>query len=317
MSGSPLFAAVSAAFAALVAWLFMFGFRALRRRAVIRRRMSRISNLLASAKTEDAPREERVEELSQLKENWILASLNSRYPLAGGVRTALVCVGAGALCYFGLSQAMQFFGLGAVLSQASSLLIGLGLAWNLGTVLENNRREEFSSRFLVILEDVHRMVTYGISSHQALTSASGVAEEPVKTSLQNILRVADFGVPLGLAVEREGRRVRIGELLMLAAVFSTQSSSGGNLSESIENLAATMRGLKDNRARMKAATSESRVTMVILALVPVGGIALQAMLQPEVVDQLFGESRHLFGIGIALILGGLMVSWMMIRRARR
>ena len=127
----------------------------------------------------------------------------------------------------------------------------------------------------------------------------------------------EFGVPIGTAMEREAFRIRISELSMLAAVVSTQSSTGGNLSESIANLAATLRERMDNRSRLKAATAESRVTMIILAFVPVAAIGLQAVTQPELVDVLLGGARHLFGIGILLILTGLAISWKMIQSAQR
>ena len=126
-----------------------------------------------------------------------------------------------------------------------------------------------------------------------------------------------FGVPIGVAIDNEALRTRISELSMLAAVVSTQSSTGGNLSESVGNLSETLRERLDNRTRMTAATAESRLTMIILALVPVAAIGVQTATQPEVVDMLLGEARDLFGMGLVLILIGLGISWKMIQRAQR
>ena len=68
---------------------------------------------------------------------------------------------------------------------------------------------------------------------------------------------------------------------------------------------------------MNAATAESRLTMIILALVPVAAIGVQAATQPEVVDMMLGDARDLFGMGLVLILIGLGISWKMIQRAQR
>ena len=319
MSG-PVLLGLGGVVAALAGWLSVSGISALRRRAAIRRRMSQLSGILAADQADEGPAKApapAVDERLGRRDNWLAASLNARYPLVGGIRAAIISAAAGILCFFAMVAALQFFGVAASLAYAASALAGGTLAWSVGTVLEDARRSLFSTRFLVILDDMQRMVRYGISGHQALASAAAAAEEPVKTSLNSILLAADFGVSIGEAMDREARRTRVSELLMLAAVFSTQSSAGGNLSESIENLSNSLRARLDNQTQMNAATAESRITMIILAVVPFAGIGLQALLQPELVDELIGAGRHLLGIGIGFIVGGLLVSWMMIRSARR
>ena len=316
MSGAATIGLAGAGLAFLMAWFAMTGMRALRRRAKIRRRLSPVDGVLATDTTEAASVPVRIRERKS-SENPVIARLNARYPLAGGVRTTVFAGIAGMLAFLALVPATSFFGMSAALSFGSAALVGGSLGWNVGTVLEDARRNEFSDRFLIVLEDFHRMVRYGIAANQALNSITAAAEEPVKTSLRNIVLEMEFGVPIGTAVDREARRVRISELSMLAAVVTTQSSTGGNLSESIANLAATLRERLDNRSRMKASTAESRITMIILAFVPFAGIGLQIFMQPELIDVLLGEARSLLGLGITLIIAGLVISWMMIRSAQR
>ena len=316
MSGAATIGLAGAGLAFLTAWFAMTGMRALRRRAKIRRRLSPVDGVLATDTTEAASVPVRIRE-RKTSENPVIARLNARYPLAGGVRTTVFAGIAGMLAFLALVPATSFFGMSAALSFGSAALVGGSLGWNVGTVLEDARRNGFSDRFLIVLEDFHRMVRYGIAANQALNSITAAAEEPVKTSLRNIVLEMEFGVPIGTAVDREARRVRISELSMLAAVVTTQSSTGGNLSESIANLAATLRERLDNRSRMKASTAESRITMIILAFVPFAGIGLQIFMQPELIDVLLGEARSLLGLGITLIIAGLVISWMMIRSAQR
>ena len=301
--------------AALVASIVLMTVQGMRRRARIRRRMAPVMGLLAVETPETtvtAARRQRSE-----RRNSLTAWLDARYPLARGVRTALIALGAGAAAFALLVPVLVFFGLTYAFSVLAAGGLGGGLAWNLASMLEAARRSEFSNRFLVVLEDMQRMVRYGIPTQQALKSAASTADEPVRTSLRNILLETEFGAPLGAAMDREARRVRIAELSMLAAVVSTQSATGGSLSESVDNLARMLRERLDNRSRMKASTAESRITMIILALVPFAAIGLQALTQPELLDVLLGEARHLLGIGMALIVAGLVISWMTIRGAQR
>ena len=250
-------------------------------------------------------------------ENPLLAWINGRFPLAGGGRVSLIVVSSAVLAFAGLTPFLIFLGMGTIVAVLLSLGLSVALGWNIGGLLENGKQDEFRDRFLVAMEDFQRMVRFGIPAMQALQSVGETAEEPLKTSMRNILLETSFGVPLEHAIAHEAHRIRMSELAMLAAIISTQATTGGNLSEAVGNLAAMLRERRDNKAKMKAATAESRVTLVILSLVPVLGIGVQAFMQPDIVGILLGEGRNLLGIGLGLIVAGLVMSWLMMRSAQR
>ena len=316
MSGAFLLSLLVTGVAFLVGWFSLVGVRRLRQRNKIKRRLTPVVDLLTIKAKESTPIAARQPRRNR-REFVIFAWLNQRYPLAGGVRVSIVSVVSGTATFLLMVPVLRFFGLSMFLCTVVGALVGSLLTWNVGKIIEGNKRSSYSDRFLIVLEDFHRMVRFGIAGNQALHSTAAAAEEPVKASLRNIVLETEFGVPMAEAMDREARRIRISELAMLAAVFSTQSSTGGNLSESIENIATTLRERLDNRSRLKSSTAESRVTMIILALVPFAGIGVQAALQPELVDALLGDARHLLGIGVAFIVAGLLISWLIIRSAHR
>ena len=255
--------------------------------------------------------------MPEVRRNPLIEHLNSAYPLAGGVRTILMATVVGSGTFAALVPILGFLGLTGIIRFTTAVLLAIGVGWNVGKLREGSKRNEFQDRFLIALEDFHRMVRHGISSAQALKSVAAASDEPVKTSLRNVVLETDFGVPAEHAMDREAQRVNSSELSMLAAVIATQTRTGGTLSEAVANLAAMLRERLDNRSRMRAATAESRITMIILALVPLAGIGLQIMLQPDLVDVLMDEARHLLGIGTGMIVAGLFISWVMMRRAQR
>ena len=285
------------------------------RKRRIRRRLRPILHLLAAPTSEPVPIHVEVQRTRH--DNSMLSRLGARYPLTGGVRTTLIAASAGLLAFALTFPSLTFFEIPSIPGLMLSALLAFAVGWNLGAGLENMKREEYAKRLLIVLEDYHRMVRFGISTTQALRSVASAASEPVKSSLRNIVLEVDLGVPVGMAMEHEARRIRISELSMLAAVVATQSSTGGNLSESVDNLAIMLRERLDNRSRMKASTAEARVTLIILALVPFAGIGLQVTTKPEMLDVLFADAKHLLGIGVLLILTGLVVSWLMIRSTLR
>ena len=287
----------------------------MRARLRIRRRLQPMTDLLDAEGP--APIAEVLPATSTESDNYLVERLDAWFPLAGGVRTAMMVLGTTLLAWIVLVPAMVFVGVPPIFAIILSLVAALIVGWNVGTGVEDRKRDAFTNRLVTVVEDFQRLVRFGTSSLRALRSVSETAEEPLAPSLKSILRETDFGVPLEQAMAREAHRIRMGELAMLAAIISTQSGTGGSLSEAVGNLGDMLRERLDSNVRLKATTAESKVTLIVLAIVPVLGVTVQAFLQPEIVDTLLGEARHLLGIGVGLILSGLFVSWLMIRGTQR
>lgn len=289
---------------------------ALRTRSRVRRRMGLFTEMLQVEEASAVSIPEGQEGVTGRKSP-LVAMLERRYPLSGGVRTAAIAIGAAVVACATLVPLLSFFGLSGPLTALLAVAIGGAFGWSVGLTLETAKRNAFNDRFLPAIEDFQRMVYFGIATGQAFSSITAAAQEPLAGSLRNIQLQVEFGVPLAAALEREARRVRVSELAMLSAIMGTQAHTGGNLSEAVANLADMLRERLDNRARIKASTAESRITLIILSAVPLLAVAIQGALQPTLVDVLLGEARHLLGMGAGLIVAGLVVSWLMIRNAQR
>lgn len=242
--------------------------------------------------------------------------LDAWYPLAGGVRTALIAAVAAVAVAATLLPALLFFTVGLTLAAAAAVGLAGAAAWLTGHILEQRQKDLFQERFLVAIEDFERMVRFGIPATQALGSSGSGADEPVRSSLRKVLHAVDLGVPLGGALAEEARRVRVSEMAMLAAIVSTQSRTGGGLAESVSNLTQMLRERIDSRTRLRAATSEPKISLIILAAVPFAGVGLQAATQPQLIDTLLTSGRHLLGIGAGLIVAGMLVAVLIVRSVR-
>ena len=288
---------------------------AMRAKLRIRRRMQPMTALLDAEGP--APVVEALPAAGTKSDNYIVERLDAWFPLAGGVRTGMIVLGTTLLVWILLVPAMVFVGVPTIFAIPLSIVAAIVFGWNVGTAVEDRKREAFNNRLVTVVEDFQRLVRFGTSSLRALRSVAATAEEPLAPSLKDILRETDFGVPLEQAMAREAHRIRMGEMAMLAAIISTQTGTGGSLSEAVGNLADMLRERLDSNMRLKAATAESKVTLIVLAAVPVLGVTVQAFLQPDIVTTLLNEARHLLGIGVGLIASGLFVSWLMMRGAER
>ena len=302
-------------FAVLAGILVLATNDAMRAKLRIRRRMQPMTALLDAEGP--APVVEALPAARTKSDNYIVERLDTWFPLAGGVRTGMIVLGTTLLVWIVLVPAMVFVGVPTIFAIALSIVAAIVFGWNVGTAVEDRKREAFNNRLVTVVEDFQRLVRFGTSSLRALRSVAATAEEPLAPSLKDILRETDFGVPLEQAMAREAHRIRMGEMAMLAAIISTQTGTGGSLSEAVGNLADMLRERLDSNMRLKAATAESKVTLIVLAAVPVLGVTVQTFLQPDIVTTLLNEARHLLGIGVGLIASGLFVSWLMMRGAER
>jgi len=289
---------------------------AMRARLRIRRRLRPLTDILDTAGRAPVMKTALPDEKTD-GDNYIAERLNALFPLAGGLRTGMVVFGTTLFLWIVILPAMVFVGVPTMVAMFLSLAAAMTFGWTAGSALESRKKDAFCNRLVTAVEDFQRMVRFGTSSLRAVRSVAQTADEPLAASLRSILRETDFGVPLEQAMEREAHRIRSGELAMLAAMISTQSGTGGSLSEAVGNLGDMLRERLDSKVRLKATTAESKVTLIVLSLVPVLGVTVQAFLQPEIVDTLLGDARHLLGIGVGLIVSGLFVSWLMIRGAQQ
>ena len=287
----------------------------LRTRSRVTRRVRPLGEMFANEERDAPAQRPATDAITQ--ENPFVAWLKGRFPLAGGVRVGVFVALTTLLVALLVAPFLAFVGLSTGLAVVVAVAAAVLLGWNVGKLLEDNKRTEFNDRLLLAMDDFQRMVRFGIPTLQALNSVTDAAETPLKEVLRNVMLEAALGVPLERAMAREAHRVRMGELAMLAAILSTQASTGGNLSEAVGNLAEMLRERKDNRTKMKSSTAESRLTLVILGIVPFLGIGMQVPTQPELLETLLNEGRHLLGIGLGLIFTGFAVSYLMLRSAQR
>ena len=282
MNGNLPFALAMAVLVFVLAALASWAIDTLGQRWRVRRRLRAYSDLLAPRDSSYGPEPEAEAEISLRKQgNRAAEWIDGQFPVSGGVRTGWIALGvalAASACFL---PALAFFGLPLLPAVPAALGMGFALGWQAGRGIEERRRQAFRARLVVALEDLQRMVRYGISLQNALGSLSRNVEEPLRATLRRVLSDTGLGVPLDHAMAREARRVGIAELAMLAAIASTQAATGGNLSESVQNLGAMLRERIDSGTRMKSATAESRITLVVLALVPFLGVAAQSAASPD------------------------------------
>jgi tight adherence protein B len=97
-------------------------------------------------------------------------------------------------------------------------------------------------------------------------------------------------------------RIDVPEFRFFIIALSVQRETGGNLAETLANLADVLRRRRQMRAKVRAMSSETRATTMILAGMPVLVILLLALSSPTYLEPLYSDVRGLVLDGLALVM---------------
>lgn len=130
----------------------------------------------------------------------------------------------------------------------------------------------FKQRFLAVFPDaldlIIRAVRAGIPAVQAICTAGVESDEPVRSTFRTMGDALLVGAEVKDVLEQAAERLQLADFSFFAVCLVLQRETGGNLAETLENLAGIVRTRRDIRAKTKALTAEGRIASKIISGVP-------------------------------------------------
>jgi len=142
---------------------------------------------------------------------------------------------------------------------------------------------------------------------------------PFGAELRRTLEQVQLGVPMIDALQETADRVRVADFRFLVVTLALQQKTGGSLAETLGNLGAVIRARKSIRLKARALSAEAKVSAMILAALPfvVGGVMYvmnRSLMQSLLFDS---RGRFMMGLAFASLMTGLMIMYVLVRRAVR
>ncbi|MFN4141808.1 type II secretion system F family protein [Aestuariivirga sp.] len=175
--------------------------------------------------------------------------------------------------------------------------------WVLG-VLRARRQAVFLNDFADAIDVIVRGLKAGLPVSDAMKIIAAETGPPVGPEFKEVVEGQRVGITLEQGIERMYERVPLAEVNFLAIVMSIQSKTGGNLSESLNNLSKVLRDRKKMKGKIKAVSQEAKSSAAIIGALPflIGGIV--TMTNPSYLDPLFNTN-----IGNIMLVGSAV--WML------
>ena len=251
---------------------------------------------------------------------WVWTPLARRYPLVHPPRALAVAVGVGAAAAAFAGFSMWFLKVPGGWWTAPVLwTAGAFGGWQALKTQQARREAAFIRQFPEVVDQIVRLAGAGVPAVEALSVVAADAPEPIKPVLTEVCDALTAGLDADRALRIAAERLRMAEFTLFAAVLRLQRRAGGGISGAFANLATTLR--ERNKAALKAhaSTAQTRLTLLVLTVMPVLVLVGQKFTAPESVEMLFGTETGitLLRVGVGLIVTGLLVARAIAARAAR
>ena len=146
------------------------------------------------------------------------------------------------------------------------------------------------------------------AGHPVATAVSLVAREmpdPIGTEFGMTADEVSYGMSLTNAVQRMAERAGDPDVELFAATVRLQEKTGGNLTELLKSNTNTIRERQTMRLKVRAASSEGRVSAMILTSAPFIVMAAIHMLRPEFYGNVIHEPLIKYSFAGLLVWMGI------------
>ncbi|MGH7044815.1 MAG: type II secretion system F family protein [Stellaceae bacterium] len=189
------------------------------------------------------------------------------------------------------------------------LCLGLAVPHLIVGRMGRRRVAAFTALFPDAIDLMVRALRSGLPISEAVIGAGHEIADPVGSELH----VIESGMRLGRDLETLlwdiAKRIDTPEFRFFIIALSVQRETGGNLAETLSNLADALRRRRQMRAKVRAMSSETRATTMILGGLPVVVIGLLMLTSPTYLAPLFHDVRGyiLDGIAVTMLVIGITI----------
>lgn len=214
---------------------------------------------------------------------------------------------AGVITVAGLLGGWSFFIASVLLPP---LLLRVFISWRY-----HRRVRRMVEQLPQLLDHCVRSLKAGRTLADAVLLAIEASSDPLKTGISRVSRNVQLGVSLPDAVQDFAQLYEREEFRLFALGLRVNHRYGGNASELLENLIVLIRERDQGARQLKAMTGETRITAIVLGVLPILLLAYFSLTNPGYLPKLWNDSagQHLLLAALAMQVMGSLALWRMVR----
>ena len=271
----------------------------------------------------DTPETEIVQSVfrTERRRAWLWHRIEARYPLLEGPRAAGITAGVAAGTGVGLWMVLRFVLRVPAGPELAVCLLGAMAAGCYGTLawLQARQAKKFTEQFPDVVDQIVQLSRTGIPPLEAISGVVPDAPQPTRGVLEAVHDRLMAGLDADRTMKAVATRIRIPEFTLFCAVLRLQRRAGGKVSEALGNLSGTLRERRKIALKAHSSTAQTRLTLLVLVLLPVAVLVMQKFTSPGSIDILLDTPSGLtvLRVGVGLIAFGLAIAYLLGSRATR
>jgi tight adherence protein B len=228
------------------------------------------------------------------QERWFERVLQRKLLLGITPRTATVIEAVGILIAMLIAYALSKLIMVAVLIGGVCLLVPFLIV----RLLERQRLRRLEDQLVNGIQTLASGVRAGLNLVQSMQLVARDGPAPLRQEVAHLLQEYEYGVSLEDAMENAVQRIGSGDYRLLFAALQTHRQRGGDLGDTLDRIADSIREIQRLEKRVESLTAQGRATARWLGAMPPIVLGLMFLLvDPEAVSDLFT-----LGIGRLLLL---------------
>lgn len=221
--------------------------------------------------------------------------------LSLGLTKFVISIAIGAVLAFGASLFFRFSLIEALLIAVASTVV---LPFVVLTFLRKRRQKKFGEQFPDAIDVIVRSLRAGHPIPVAIAMVGREMQDPCGSEFGMVADEVTYGADMETAMRSLYHRVGQDDLPLFVTAVAIQGSTGGNLSEILENLSAVIRLRFKMRRKIRALAAEGRFSALLLSGLPFAMFFILKTVAPNFYGDIWHHDMTKVGLAIA---GG----WMM------
>ncbi|OCC25240.1 pilus assembly protein TadB [Croceicoccus estronivorus] len=203
-----------------------------------------------------------------------------------------------------------------LLSLGFGILVGAGLPHMVVNFFINRRTNNFTSKFPDAIELLVRGLRSGLPVTETLAVVAQEVPGPVGEEFKAIVDRIKVGRTMEESLQETADRLNTAEFSFFCITLAIQRETGGNLAETLSNLADVLRKRAQMKLKIKAMSSESKASAYIVGSLPFIVFGLIWWINPKYIGSFFTDERLIVAglggmiwMGIGVFIMAKMVSF--------
>ena len=196
-------------------------------------------------------------------------------------------------------------GVPVLLALLVGIIIGAGLPHMVVGFFIKRRIAKFTAKFPDAIELLVRGLRSGLPIGETMAVVGAEVDGPVGVEFRSITDKMKIGRTMDVALQETADRLGTPEFQFFVITIAIQRETGGNLSETLANLATVLRMRGQMKLKIKAMSSESKASAYIVGSLPFIVFGMIWMINGSYMQNFFIEPRLMVAGGGGLLWMGI------------